>query len=143
MYLPKEPTMSPTPAESGRTPPRERFAISEDAVDLAKAAEALRKEPGEGQHGRRQMALFRHGPETVALYSFEPGAKLPGHVIEGPVLIQVLNGRLKVRTQSTEHELATGMLLRLAPNVEHDVEAIDAADMLLTVCIEGPNSHHT
>ena len=135
--------MTPTPSESGRTPPRERFAVSEDAVDLAKAAEVLRNEPGTGQHGHRQMALFRHGAETVALYCFEAGAKLPGHVIEGPVLIQVLSGRLKVRTDRTEHELAAGMLLRLAPNVEHDVEAIDASDMLLTVCIEGPNSHHT
>jgi len=135
--------MATFPSEQGRTPPRERFAVSEDQVDLAQAAEALRREPGTGQHGHRQMALFRHGPETVALYCFDAGSKLPGHAIEGPVLIQALKGRLVVNTNTSRHELTGGQLLRLSPNVEHDVEAIEPSDMLLTVCIEGPNSHHT
>jgi len=129
-------------AESSRTPPRERFAVSEQQVDLAQAARALREEPGSGQHGHRQMALFRHGPETVALYSFEAGSTLPAHVVEGPVLIQALSGQLRVQTDSTSYDLAAGQLLRLSPNVTHSVEAIEASDMLLVVCIEGPNSHH-
>lgn len=126
-----------------RTPPRERFSVSEHQVDLAQATQALREESGSGQHGHRQMALFRHGPETVALYSFEPGSHLPAHTVEGPVLIQALNGRLKVQTDNTTHELAGGQLLRLSPNVSHSVEAVEASDMLLVVCVEGPNSHHT
>jgi quercetin dioxygenase-like cupin family protein len=120
-----------------RQPPRERFAPSEDEVDLQKAAEALRAEPNAGQHGHKQMALFKHGPETVALYCLEPGAKLPDHEVSGPVLIQVLAGRITVHTDQSQHTLKQGMLLRLSPHVRHDVEAIDASDMLLTVCVEG------
>ena len=127
---------SPQPGET-RTPPRERFAPAEDEVDLAEAAAALRQEPGAGSHGHRQMALFRRGAETVALYCFEAGSKLPDHVVQGPVLIQTLKGRLRVKTDQTTHELPAGMLLRLAPGVTHDVEAVEESDMLLTVCIEG------
>jgi len=119
-----------------RQPPRERFANSEHEVDLQKAVEALRAEPNSGQHGHKQMALFKHRSETVALYCFEAGAALPGHEVSGPVLVQVLKGRLRVATDESSHELRAGMLLRLSPRVRHDVEAIEASDMLLTVCIE-------
>jgi quercetin dioxygenase-like cupin family protein len=119
-----------------RQPPRERFAPSEDEVDLQKAAEALRAEPNTGQHGHKQMALFKRGAETVALYCFEPGAKLKEHAVDGPVLIQVLAGQLNVTTPESSHRLSRGMLLRLSANVRHEVEAIESSDMLLTVCVE-------
>jgi quercetin dioxygenase-like cupin family protein len=131
---------APEPGRA-RTPPRERFAPQEDEVDLQKAAEALWAEPNAGEQHHRQMALFRHGPATIAFYCFEPGSKLPDHVVEGPVFIQVLKGRLKVQTSESTHDLSAGMLLRLSPSVTHDVEAVERCEMLLTVCIEGPHSH--
>lgn len=124
-------------AGESRKPPRERFAPCEDEIHLPDAIAVLRAEPGAGQHGHRQMALFHHGQATVALYSFQAGAKLPGHVVDGPVIIHVLTGRLKVSTAADAHELPAGALLRLAPGVAHDVVAGEASDMLLTVCYEG------
>jgi len=134
--------MSASPENSARPRPAERFAPLEDVVDLNDAAARLRNEPNAGRHGHRQMALFHHGPATVALYCFEAGSKLPDHVVDGPVMIHVLEGRLRVSTNETKHELSAGQLLRLAPGVNHDVEATEASRMLLTVCVEGPNSHH-
>jgi quercetin dioxygenase-like cupin family protein len=43
-----------------------------------------------------------------------------------------------VRTPDAQHALAAGQLLALAPNVPHDVEASDEADMLLGVYPETP-----
>lgn len=130
-----------SPDNRVRPRPAERFAPAEDQVDLQAAAQRLWQEPKAGQHGHRQMALFRHGPATVALYCFEAGASLPDHVVDGSVLIQVIKGRLIVHTDNGRHELQAGHLLRLAPGVKHDVEAEETSEMLLTVCIEGPNSH--
>lgn len=126
-----------------RPRPADRFAVAEDQVDLNQAAEQLWNEPNAGQHGHRQMALFHHGPATVALYCFEPGAALPDHSVDGPVTIQVLTGQLTVKTEQGRYELAAGHLLRLAPGVRHDVEAQQRSEMLLTVCVEGPNSHRS
>ena len=129
------------PQHRVRSRPQERFAPAEEEVDLNTAAEWLWNEPSAGRHGHRQMALFRHGPMTLALYCFEAGSSLPDHVVDGPVAIQVLKGRLRVHTDTSEHDLAGGQVLRLAPGVKHDVEATERSEMLLTVCIEGPNSH--
>ena len=132
--------MNDQPADRLRTPPEQRFALAEELVDLAAAAERLLAEPS-GQHGHKQMALFRHGPATLALYCFDPGGRLPDHVVDGPVIIHVLAGRLRVRTDQAEHALSAGQLLRLAPGVRHDVAADEPSQMLLTVCLEGPGSH--
>ncbi|MEX1017628.1 MAG: cupin domain-containing protein [Phycisphaeraceae bacterium] len=125
-----------------RTHPNQRFATHEDVFDLDAAADQLLAEPGSGQHGHRQMTLFRHGPATLALFCFEQaGARMPDHTVNGPVIIHVLKGRLTIHTDDAEHDLSAGQLLRLAPNVRHDVVAAEPAQMLLTVSLEGPGSH--
>jgi quercetin dioxygenase-like cupin family protein len=124
-----------------RPPPILRFSSSVGEFSLDGAAEALMREPQSGQHGHRQITLFRHGPATVALYCFEAGAKLPDHVVDGPLIIHVLEGRLTVSTDCEEHDLRAGTLFRLAPCIRHDVHAQEASRMLLIICLEGPQSH--
>lgn len=124
------------PQGQPRQPPRERFAPDEDQINLPNALAALRAEPAAGQHGHRQITLFHHGQSTLALYAFDAGAKLPQHQVPGPVIIQVLTGRLKIATPSQDYELAKGSILRLAPNVPHDLVAGEPTDMLLTICHE-------
>jgi quercetin dioxygenase-like cupin family protein len=51
------------------------------------------------------------------------------------VVIQALRGSVRVRTQRETYELTVGRVLVLDPEVVHDVEAVDAADMLLTVSL--------
>ena len=123
-----------------RTPPEQRFAPPEELVDLPAAAHQLLAEPS-GQHGHKQMALFRHGQATLALYCFDAAGRLPDHVVDGPVIIHVLAGRLHVNTDHNTHTLAAGQILRLAPGVRHDVTADEPTQMLLTVCLQGPDSH--
>lgn len=131
--------MTDQPSERLREHPERRFAPREAKFDLTEAVEKLRAEPS-GEHGHKQVALFKHGPETLALFLFEDGSKLPEHVVDGTVFIQVLSGRLTVRTSEAVHDLPRGSLLRLSPGVVHDVEAEGESQMLLTVCLEGPRS---
>lgn len=133
--------MASTPTGRTRVAPQERFAPEEGEFDLEAASQALWNEANSGQHGHRQMALFRHGPATLALYCFEAGASLPDHSVDGPVIIQVLEGEIIVRTEHKEHKLPAGRMLRLAPGVTHNAEASTRSRMLLTICIEGPDSH--
>jgi quercetin dioxygenase-like cupin family protein len=123
-----------------RTAPRLRFAADTDRFDLNQAAEALLCE-GSGQNRHQQIALFKHGPATLALYCFKAGSSLPDHVVDGPVIIHTLEGCLSVRTDEGELTLEAGQLLRLAPGVRHDIAAISDSRMLLNICIEGPDSH--
>lgn len=123
-----------------RTAPRVRFASDADRFDLNQAAEALLAEAS-GQNKHQQIALFKHGPATLALYCFKAGSSLPGHVVDGPVIIHTLQGCLILRTEEGELTLETGQLLRLAPGVRHDIAALTDSRMLLTICVEGPASY--
>jgi quercetin dioxygenase-like cupin family protein len=128
-------------ADRLRPHPEKRFAETQTKFDLDDAYRSLMSEVDSGQHGHRQMALFRHGPATVAIYHFEEGAYLKDHSVDGPVILHTLTGRLTVKTDQAEHELSAGAMLALAPGVRHDVSAHEDARMLLTVCLEGPGSH--
>ena len=61
------------------------------------------------------------------------GGRRPGHAAAGWVPCHVLRGALTVQTPDALHALGEGKLLSLAPGVLHDVEALEASDMLLGI----------
>ena len=124
-----------------RTHPEERFAATEDQIDLRDAVNRLEREAS-GQNGHKQVALFRGGPLTVALYALEARAALDEHVVDGPVVLHVLEGAINVRAdRGANHLVQSGQLLRLAPKVAHRIEAEKPARFLMTVGLQGPGSH--
>ena len=133
--------MSTEQPDRRRQHPTERFEPTQHAIDLGEAAAQLLAEaPPSGGRTQRQKTLYRHGPVTVALFLFDGGDHMPQHVAEGVVTVHVLQGRLKMSAEGQSHDLTAGQLLVLAPGVRHDVRADEPARMLLTVCLEVPNS---
>ena len=127
-----------TPDARRRPRPSDRFAGTENALDVREALRALRAEAGPSANGHRQITLLRQGPVRLVLFAFAAGGRMPEHSAPGWVTIHVLRGALRVRTPDAQHALAEGQILALAPNVPHDVEARDEADMLLGVYPETP-----
>ena len=127
-----------TPDARRRPRPSDRFAGSEHALDVREALRALRAEAAPGANGHRQITLLHQGPVRLVLFAFAAGGRMPEHRAPGWVTIQVLRGALRVRTPDAQHDLAEGQILALAPNVPHDVDAHDEADMLLGVYPETP-----
>lgn len=127
----------PAEPEHLRQPPRERFAGAEHLFDLDAAAEALAREPAGERDGHRQIALFREDGLTMILFDFEEGGHLRDHSAPGIVAVQVLSGDLRMTTPEGEHAMRRGALLVLRPGVHHDVHAVTASRMLLTVCLTG------
>ena len=125
----------PPSKDRPRPPPAERFAGSEHAIDLGSALEALRKEERGSKDRHRQITVFRKDALRILLFAFEAGGRLGSHRAPGWVVIQALNGTVRVRTESETHELAAGRILVLEPDAIHEVEAEGEADMLLTVSL--------
>jgi quercetin dioxygenase-like cupin family protein len=121
-----------------RPHPANRFAGAEHELDLAQALRALRSEGPAGANGHRQIALLHHGPLRLILFAFEAGGQMPEHRAPGWVTIHVLRGALAVTTPDAKHVLREGQLLALAPDVLHDVDASEQADMLLGIYPESP-----
>lgn len=127
-----------TPDVRRRPRPSDRFAGTEHALDVREALRALRAEPGPNANGHRQITLVHQGPVRLVLFAFAAGGRMPEHSAPGWVTIQVLRGALRVRTPDAQHALAEGHILALAPNVPHDVDASEEADVLLGVYPETP-----
>lgn len=121
-----------------RRAPSERFAGSEHAYDLVVMAASLRAEPHPATDGHRQMTIARHGGTTLVLFDFEAAGRLADHVTDGLVTIHVLAGRIQVDTADGSHDLSAGSLLALSPGVRHDVHAIVASEVLLSVHRQEP-----
>ena len=117
-----------------REHPDVRFAPEQHAIDLRAIARELAESPA--RRGQRQKALYRHGRLTVALFTFDAGAGLADHVAAGVVTINVLDGRLRIKSGGVENNLPAGSLLVLAPGVRHDVYAMEPSTMLLQVYLD-------
>ncbi len=125
-----------SPPDRLRTPPDERLREPVTLIDLAATTRALRAEPHAAVSGHRQIVVFRHGAVTLVSFAFEAGGSMKQHHAEGVVTIQAISGHLRVVAGNTTHELRAGQLVGLAASVPHSVEAIEASEMLLTVCLD-------
>ncbi len=119
-----------------RQHPDNRFEAAQHEIDLEQVAAKLLAEPLPQKRNHRQETLYKHGPVTVALFLFEAGGELPQHEAGGVVTVQVLAGRLRMTVEGEVHEMTAGQMLVMAPGVRHDVQAVEATRMLLTVCLE-------
>jgi quercetin dioxygenase-like cupin family protein len=123
-----------------REPPVERFAADQHAFNLRAEVEALKAEHAPSSKGHRQKTLYKRGNATIALFRFEKGGGLATHKTNGTVTIHVIEGRLRIGaagSQPAEHILGSDQLVILAPNVGHDVHAIEPSTMLLQVHLDG------
>src|SRR5687767_10684943 len=125
----------PNQNDAGRVPPKERFAPRAIQGNLNAATEKLVAEPHEGQSGHRQIALYKQGHATVALFRFEAGGAMPQHSAPGTVFIHTLDGRLELDVEGSPHTVPAGEVLVLAKGVRHDVRAAVPSTMMLTVCL--------
>lgn len=84
--------------------------------------------------GRRtsQLALAADGARVV-VFGFDTGAELTEHTAPGPILVQVLEGRLAFTAGDVTKELAPGGLLHLDARIPHSVRALEPSKMMLTI----------
>ena len=116
-----------------REAPVDRFAGSERHIVLSDAVATLRAEPRETIQGHRQVTLL-HGPTLrLVLFAFDAGSHLPIHDVPGPVTLHGVSGSLRVQTADEVYELAAGHLLLLDAGASIDIEALGAADLLLSI----------
>lgn len=130
----------PLPDEERRREyPGDRFSKRILEQDLNQLTEQLRNEElGKGhlEQGHNQIELYRQNGTTVSLFVLEEGAELPEHSVDdGSVMIQVLEGKIRVETDDTEDPLTpnTNTVVTLASGIGHSIRADEPSRLLLTI----------
>lgn len=85
---------------------------------------------------RQTMPLFRTERMRVMLIALRAGAALSSHRADGPITVQVLEGRITFSAESQVVTLTEGQVLSLQAGLPHAVEAQEEAVFLLTVAPE-------
>jgi quercetin dioxygenase-like cupin family protein len=83
--------------------------------------------------GRNARTLLRDGPLRVTLVVLGPGGEIPEHQAEGPITVQVVQGRIRLGAGDEEYHIGPGQLLTAGPGVRHRVASDQGGVFLLTV----------
>jgi quercetin dioxygenase-like cupin family protein len=69
----------------------------------------------------------------VVLFAFDAGQELTEHTAAIPILLQVLDGRLRVGADGQQVELGPGGLVHIGARVPHEILALEPSRMALTM----------
>lgn len=101
-------------------------------LDLVTIAKQLRHE-ATWSDGRNSRTLLKHGDFRMVLMVLRTGARLHRHHARGTVLIQVLGGHIRARVLDEVIEAPAGHALSFDPNLEHEIEAVEQSEILITI----------
>ena len=111
--------------------------LAEEVIrnNLGSELEKLRNAPSwQRQSGRSSETLVKYGEFRIVLVRMKPGSYMSHHKAEGPISIQVIQGKLRVYLPGDRVEdLKRGDLLTLERGLEHDVEALEESAFLLII----------
>jgi len=70
---------------------------------------------------------------TITLFAFDKGQKLSEHTVPYDAVVQVLDGKARIRIKDDINELSEGQIIIMPANVPHAVNAGERFKMLLTM----------
>jgi quercetin dioxygenase-like cupin family protein len=105
-------------------------------IELGEAMQRLRTKEEWHSEGRAAVILMKTPYRRVAILALRQGAILARHRTRGAVLLHVLSGTIRVKTDVACPEVSAGNLVALDPRVDHEVEALEESDLLLLVVKE-------
>ena len=94
---------------------------------------ALAAETRFAANGIVSRTLLRTLNSRVVLFGFAEGQELTEHTSTQHALIQILSGECEFSLAGRLHQLKTGDLLYMPPNLPHAVKATSQFSMLLTL----------
>jgi quercetin dioxygenase-like cupin family protein len=82
---------------------------------------------------RNAMTLLKDRGLRVVLIVMHASTAIPSHQAESPLSVQVVEGRLQVRTDAEPVTLKKGHMLALQAGIRHEIEALEESALLLTL----------
>jgi len=77
--------------------------------------------------------VLKEEGSRVVLFAFDSGQELTEHTAAVPILLQVLEGLLRVGADGDQIELSPGGLIHIGARVPHEILALQPSRMVLTM----------
>lgn len=103
-----------------------QFSVQEEMLQLVQSVAGSKSK-------RAAKTLVKEGPLRVLIVALDAGGKLEEHSVDGPFAVQCLMGSVVSHLGDVRKELATGDLLVVDTGVVHDIEAKEAAALLIMI----------
>ncbi len=78
-------------------------------------------------------ALLDTDAARVVVFAFDTGERLTEHTAARPVVVQLLEGRVRFELAGADHELTAGDVVYLAPGAPHGLEALEPTRLSLVL----------
>jgi quercetin dioxygenase-like cupin family protein len=98
-------------------------------IEIERLADAVAYDPDR----RASTVAFAAEGVRAVVFAFSAGQELAEHRAPAPILLQALEGELRIAAEGREVVLRPGGILHLEPGVPHSVAADAPAKLLLCI----------
>lgn len=102
-------------------------------IDLPLLIKQIKTEDAWSKNDRNAITAFKTDGMRIVLVALHKDAEMQTHSAEGVVSIQVIDGKIKLKTDEASVEVNEGQVLTLHSGISHSVLAIEETTFLLTM----------
>ncbi len=101
-------------------------------IDIPGFIDQLTKEKAWEKNDRNAITVFKAENMTMVISALQKGAELADNSVDGFITIQVIKGRVRIKTPDGDIDAEEKQIITFHPAVNHSVIALSDAYILLT-----------
>jgi quercetin dioxygenase-like cupin family protein len=113
--------------------PAGRISIPVVTTNIDTELEALRRSASYQRNDHASATIVNRPGLGVVLVALPKGGHMAEHRAARPIMLRVLEGRVRLTLQDQTLEMTPGDLASLAPNLAHEVSGVEDSAFLLTI----------
>lgn len=113
--------------------PAGRISVPVVTTNIDTELEALRRSASYQRNDHASTTIVNRPGLGVVLVALPKGGHMAEHRASRPIMLRVLEGRVRLTLQDRTLEMSPGDLTSLAPNLAHEVSGLEDSAFLLTI----------
>lgn len=113
--------------------PADRISTPVITVNIESELKALRDSASYRRNDHTSATIVNRPGLGAVLIALPEGGRLAQHRTSRPIMLRVLEGRIRVSLKDRDIEMVRGDLTALAPNLQHAVTGLEDSAFLLTM----------
>ncbi|MDZ4794816.1 MAG: hypothetical protein SGI83_11105 [Bacteroidota bacterium] len=101
-------------------------------ADLGAFTNQVKDEAAWEKNDRNAITVFKSAIMTIVLTALKESAVSKDNVVDGFLVVQVLQGNIRIETQEQDGDMEESQLMVFHPGIPHSIEAKSDSLLLLT-----------